>query len=403
MRIFLVLAASPNPALVSSLWKANLYDPLVRLGHDVVLFEDGVLPLFDLDPDSPSTREPRAQFSQRFLEAIRAAHNAHPLDLVFTYVGDSHLEPAAVCEVRERIAPIVNFSCNNMHQFHLVRRLAPVFDLCLVPEYEALERYRAASAEPLFFPMAANPEVYRPLDIAPAWGVTFAGQRYGERTTYMLALLGAGLDAHAFGQGWSARGPQAAVDSAERRGALAAALKLCRDTLCGRLPWRAFADRAAWRQLRALHGGALHDPVADADYIGLFSASLISLGFLILGDTHRTLRPLRQVRLREFEATMAGGFYLTGWLPELSLHYEIGREIECYRSREELIDKCRFYIEHTGARETIRRAGHARALRDHTWEKRFATLFAELARRGLISSRAREPKSVRPDLGGTLC
>jgi spore maturation protein CgeB len=382
MRIVLVLAASPNPTFTSSLWKSNLHDPLVAMGHDVVLFEDGVLPLFDLDPDAPSTVEPRARFGERLSAAVEAAHRAARLDLILTYVGDSHLEPAVIERLRATVAPVVNFSCNNIHQFHLVRRTAHCFDLCLVPEHEALARYRAAGATPIYWPMAAHPEAYPPLDLVPDLGATFAGQRYGDRTTLMLALLEAGLDAHAFGQGWE---PERAIarGAAEAQGPLAAALKLTRDTLRGRRPWVALADREAWRRLRAHHAGALHGPVDDAAYVRLFSRSRVNLGFLVLGDTHRTLRPLRQVRLREFEATMAGGFYLTGWLPELEQLYELGREIETYRSPAELVDKCRFYLKDDAARERIRRAGHARARRDHTWTRRFETLFEELKRRGL--------------------
>ena len=108
----------------------------------------------------------------------------------------------------------------------------------------------------------------------------------------------------------------------------------------------------------------------------------------MLGDTHRTLRPRRQVRLREFEATMAGAFYLTGWIEELADLYEIGKEIVCYRSRAELTDLARWYLAHDDAREAVRRAGHARALRDHTWQRRFEDLFAEMKRRGITSRRA---------------
>jgi spore maturation protein CgeB len=383
VRIFLVLPASPNPAFPSSLWKSNLHDPLVAMGHDVVLYEEGVQPLFDLDPAAPSTREPRARFGERLTSAVEAAHRAGRLDLIFTYVSDSHLEPAVIERLGASVAPVVNFFCNNVHQFHLVRRIARCFALCLVPELEALERYRRAGAEPLYWPMAAHPEAYPVLKGPADLDVTFAGQRYGDRTTLVLALLEAGIGAHAFGQGWEpslafARG------AAEARGPLAAALRLGRDALHGRRPWVALADRAAWRRLRARHADALHGPLADAEYVRLFSRSRINLGFLVLGDTHRTLRPLRQVRLREFEATMAGGFYLTGWLPELEGLYALGREIETYRSREELVDKCRFYLAHEDARERVRRAGHARARRDHTWTKRFETLFAELARRRLV-------------------
>ena len=143
-------------------------------------------------------------------------------------------------------------------------------------------------------------------------------------------------------------------------------------------------DRGAWRTLCARHPQAVHAPVTDADYVALFSRSRISLGFLVLGDTHRTGRPLQQVRLREFEGPMAGAFYVTGWLEELSEHYEVGREIVCYRSHAELADLCRHYLAHPEERERIRRAGHARARRDHTWQRRFEKLFETLRADGVL-------------------
>jgi spore maturation protein CgeB len=385
VRIFLAIPGSPNLAILSSLWRANLYEPLVALGHDVVLREEGILELFDHDPESPATVPMRARFSEGFLAAVEAAHRTRPLDLVITYVHGSHLEPAAIERVREKIAPIVEFHCNNIHQFHLVRRIARYFTLCLVPEREAITEFRRAGAEPVYFPMAANPAVYRPIAGAMRYDATFAGQRYGDRTALVLALREAGIDTHMFGQGWE-WGPAGGASRmpAAERGAGGALAQLVSQTLAGRLPWRAAADGLAWRALAARHSGARHGPVDDETYVALFSQSRISLGFLILGDSHRTLRPLRQVRLREFEATMAGAFYLTGWIEELAELYEIGKEIVCYRSRAELVDLARWYLAHEDQRQTIARAGHARALRDHTWQRRFQDLFAELGRRGIL-------------------
>jgi spore maturation protein CgeB len=105
----------------------------------------------------------------------------------------------------------------------------------------------------------------------------------------------------------------------------------------------------------------------------------------VLGDTHRTRRPLRQIRLREFEAPMAGAFYLTGWLEEMARHYEVGKEIVCYRSLEEMVDLARHYLVHDTERERIRRAGHERAKQDHTWQRRFEGLFVELRRMGVLT------------------
>jgi len=199
----------------------------------------------------------------------------------------------------------------------------------------------------------------------------------------MLALLEGGVDAQAFGQYWDpapAAGEPAAGSA--QGGILARALKLA---FGGRSVVQAMRDRMDWDRLRTRHQAALHGPVSDEQYVALFSESRISLGFLVLGDTHRTPRPLRQIRLREFEAPMAGAFYLTGWLDEIALHYEIGTEVVCYRSRGELVDLSRYYLANDTERETIRRAGYERARRDHTWRRRFEDLFAELRRRRVIA------------------
>ncbi|MEK7316375.1 MAG: hypothetical protein AAB011_09355, partial [Candidatus Eisenbacteria bacterium] len=146
MRIFLAIPRSPNPIFVSDLWARNLYDPLVALGHDVILFDDGLLPLFDLDPAAAATAVPREEFGARLLRAVEAANRAERVDLILTYVGDSHLTPEVIRRLRERTAPVVNFFCNNVHQFHLIRRTAPHFTACLVPEKGALGSYRRVGA-----------------------------------------------------------------------------------------------------------------------------------------------------------------------------------------------------------------------------------------------------------------
>jgi len=379
VRIFLAIPRSPNAAFESDLWTRNLRDPLVRLGHDVVLFTEGVQPLFDLDPDAAETATARARFTERFLDAVNAADRAGRLDFILTYFSDSHLALEALDRVRDRVAPIANFFCNNVHQFHLVRRSASRFTACLVPEEAAMETYRSVGAEPILFPMAAHPDVYATSAGPVRYEATFAGQRYGDRTTGILALREAGIDAHAFGQGWS-RGGQASQGA----GLLAKAGRAAQIILQGKNPFAAAVDLRALERLRARHGAALHPIVDDEAYVALFGESTISLGFLVLGDTHRTARPLRQVRLREFEAPMAGAFYVTGFMEEIGRHYEIGREIVCYRTLDELVDRCRYYLAHETEREAIRQAGHARAQRDHTWTRRFEGLFAELGRRGIV-------------------
>jgi spore maturation protein CgeB len=67
--------------------------------------------------------------------------------------------------------------------------------------------------------------------------------------------------------------------------------------------------------------------------------------------------------------------YLTGHNDEIEECYVIGKEIDTYSDESELIDKTRFYLAKPAAAEMLRAAGYHRALRDHTWKRRFEELF----------------------------
>ncbi|HMD43749.1 MAG TPA: glycosyltransferase, partial [Candidatus Acidoferrum sp.] len=82
-----------------------------------------------------------------------------------------------------------------------------------------------------------------------------------------------------------------------------------------------------------------------------------------------------------FEVPMSGGFYLTEHQDELEEFFEIDSEIACYRNKDELIEKIRFYLKRPDLRERIRNAGRRRCLSDHTWENRFKAAFKQMALR----------------------
>ena len=75
---------------------------------------------------------------------------------------------------------------------------------------------------------------------------------------------------------------------------------------------------------------------------------------------------------------MSGGFYMVEYQQELEDFFEVGREIVCYRDRDDLIDLAKYYLTHDTERERIRQAGYARARRDHTWQKRFTEAFRRM-------------------------
>jgi spore maturation protein CgeB len=133
------------------------------------------------------------------------------------------------------------------------------------------------------------------------------------------------------------------------------------------------------RLLGARFPGNVHATISDEELIQLYTRSHITLGFLEVYDRHDPSRSVtRHLHLREFEAPMSGALYCTGYMDELAEFFEPDKEVIVYRNEQELLDKVRYYLAHGAEAENIRKAGHARALRDHTYQRRFQALFAEM-------------------------
>jgi len=112
--------------------------------------------------------------------------------------------------------------------------------------------------------------------------------------------------------------------------------------------------------------------------VKMYSRSKINIGFSSCGNTHNSTERILQVRLRDFEVPMSGGFYMVEEMDELRDFYVFGKEIVCYKSAEDLADKIKYYLTHDNEREAIRKAGLERCLRDHTWHQRFLSAFNEM-------------------------
>ena len=379
MHIFQILEYSANTIVGHNrTWYHNLYEPLVEMGHTVVLFsaEAGRQAI-----QSRSSRA-RAVFSQRLLDTFRQEHARKPFDLVFAYLMDGMVEPGAIDAIRQTGVPTCNFSCNNAHQFDLVDELSPHFDYNLHSEKDAREKFLAIGANPLWWPMASNPQYFKPQDEPRTVAASFVGANYALRARYIAHLLENGVDVHAYGPGWTSGdlNPWRAI---VRRYwfVFRAAVSLSPHTQY----WASakLAELDCRRSLSARFPANVHLPVSDEELIALYSRSHISLGFLEVHDQHDPSRPVTQhLHLREFEAPMCGALYCTGYMDELADFFEPDKEVLVYRNQHELLDKVRYYLAHPEEAEKIRQAGHARALRDHTYHRRFQTLFREIGLEG---------------------
>lgn len=393
MRIFYASGASPNAFHISdsTLWSKNLCGSLVDMGHDVTTFSRDVTWHFTKYKNYRSDPVQQAEFleyksflQRELMREITAEHRKQPIDLFFSYFWSEICDPLVIEQIKSLGIKTVNWYCNGSYQFDLVAELAPHYDFCLVPEKFRLQNYREIGACPIYCQEAANPNIYKPYELPREFDVTFVGQCYGDRPGYVRHLVSEDIAVHVWGPGWQRIIEQDAaayypgilqkvrtVGSAllHRGGRHEAKQRLSTLLNLGKV---SSAQRRAQRQ--PIVGGVL----SDNEMIQIYSRSKINLGFSSCGETHSTKERILQIRLRDFEVPMSGGFYMVEYMEELEEFFNIGKEIVCYTDREDLTDKIKYYLRHDDEREAIRKAGFQRCLRDHTWQNRFQMAFEEM-------------------------
>jgi len=391
MRIFYASETTPNAEFSSNLWRNNLYQPLVDLGHDVVEFDYDIDAFKFRDPRYPPGKvfidENRPKLSRELLKQIQQAHKNKPIDIFFSYFYDAFVEASIIDEIRSMGIKTINWYCNGSYQLNLVAEISPHYDWCLVPEKFRLEDYKSLGAHPIYSQEAANPNIYKSYDLPVEFDVTFVGQAYGERPAYIHYLLEQGIDIRVWGFGWD----KYAVGSKENlhlkgvNKTKNALKKLNPSKMIKAVNRRAksYLQNEPVKSLIlnkdvALPANILGGVLADDDMIKMYSRSKINLGFSICGNTHKTEEPIMQVRLRDFEVPMSGGFYMVAYMKELEEFFDIGKEIICYDSPKDMVEKIKYFLNHDDEREQIRKAGQQRCLKDHTWHKRVQTAFAKM-------------------------
>lgn len=119
--------------------------------------------------------------------------------------------------------------------------------------------------------------------------------------------------------------------------------------------------------------------------IKVFNDTRINLNFtgmITKGVRYSTLfslnihQRMKQVKGRPIEIALCGGFVLSEYAPGIEEMFKIGEEMDVFRTKEELLEKVRYYLNNDEERERIARRGYERAIRDYDCVNGFAKVFA---------------------------
>jgi len=264
--------------------------------------------------------------SDCLVKQFKKAHNDGPVHLLIGQMWARLLSVNSLKEIQNNGVPVVNISMDDRHAFwgkringnHIgTAGLIPAIDCACTAAKECCLWYLAEGCAAFYFPEASNPEYFKLLELPKKYDVCFVGGKYGIRPRIINAIEKSGIKITVYGNGWP------------------------------------------------------NGKIATEKIPELFASSKIVLGVGTIGYCD----DFYALKMRDFDAPMSGSLYLTHHNPDLEELFEIGREIETYKSIDECVKKIHYYLENPVEREKIATAGRKRALRDHTWEKRFEEIF----------------------------
>lgn len=303
-------------------WESVLPKALESFGK-VTTFEWRSLGFNELSDDWLNHRD---SMNAVMLESFYKAHKEKPIDAVVGYLSGYTISPDVLGKMAKTGTVKYNFCWDDKLYFKgkmLGGRwtgpvaLASAVDLNLTNAPDSCVKYMVEGGLAMFWPLAAHPEINKPYDVPFELDVSFVGGKYGWRHRFIQKLRKSGIKVTCFGNGWG------------------------------------------------------NGHLSYEELVKLYSRSRINLGFGGVGHS----RKLMCLKGRDFEVPMSGGLYLTQDNPELSLVYEIGKEIVIYKNEKDCAEKIKWLLANPEEAAKIREAGRKRALRAHTWEKRFEKIF----------------------------
>ena len=261
----------------------------------------------------------RKKMNEQFLDAVKKQDP----DLVFSCICHEELFPGTIRDVSENSRTITCnwFADDHWRLEYYGRFYALCFNFCVTVDSNAVARYKALGYENILMSQwAANTALYHRLEgMQQDMGVTFVGQDYANRSELYDKLMKKKVDVQFFGDGW-------------RNG-------------------RVSLERM----------------------IEIYNRSRINLNF-----SGSALNIAKQVKARVFDIPACGGFLLTEHSPTLENYYEIGKEIESFKTIDEAVDKIIYYLDNEDERKKIAERGYRRTMKDHLYQNRFKEIFKQI-------------------------
>jgi spore maturation protein CgeB len=264
-------------------------------------------------------------------------------DLIYWMSFTDQLDPATLDKLKAICPTSAWFGDDTWRFDSYSSKLAPHFTYPLTTDMFSVEKYRKLGVEPILTQWAGHKfgpdQIPKPAGSKFKYEVSFVGGYNYVRGWFIKTLAKKGIDVECFGHGW----PNGLVSFEEME--------------------NIFNNS---RISLNLSNSVPHD-------IRCVLASPLNLAYYLRGKKNS-----EQIKARNFEIPLAGGFQLTNYAPGLERYLEIGKEVTVFTTPEDCSDQIRYYLANDAERTVIAAAGHARAVKEHTYLARMEAVFSKI-------------------------
>lgn len=288
------------------------------------------------------------------------------VDLFLSYLYPEQIDVDSIEKIKKMGIPCVNFFCDNIREFRQIPDQFRVFDLNWVPEYQAKQLYEAQNIRYIHLPMPmwVAPK-YRSVPEHESAKVAFIGSKDIQRQLLFerFVKLKSNVEIDIYGAGWEDMEPP--TYSFQKQSFYEKLIN--QKDFIRKNGFYAFKNKILFSAKEESLSSELKElvkPKPDFDnYIRITRESQIILGINRYPSYQYPIhKPNTYSRLRDIEAPMLGGCYLTEFTPGLEYTYEIGKEIEAFQSAEDLVEKLKYLVMEPGKRKELRINGQKKAL-----------------------------------------
>jgi spore maturation protein CgeB len=272
-------------------------------------------------------------------------------DLILILKGET-LTKEALFKIKKKGFVLANWFMDSVYSPHwksFVEEFSPCYDFFFIIDSLDVLKYVKIGAKYIYcLPLAFDPTIHKTITLKDnekqkyGSNLTFVGTVIPNRKEILEAIINFGLNI------W---GPRTNV-------------------------YGSWVDKKSALS-RCYRGG----PIFGQEVVKIYNASKIVVSIdSLFGNKIFSVTP------RVFEVAGCGSFHICNFNKQLSKFFEIGKEIVCFNTKEDLKRLVKYYLENEDERAAIAYSGQKRAYRDHTYARRIEEMGSFLQGSGMVSS-----------------